>query len=146
MTNSYRRAYTEVLEIISHFSESEYSKIPPYKINFYEKNKDNGYLFKINPEVELSQQNISKEAYAIIISLYKDFFASESQIKELNNLLNQNRIKLEKMKKEKYNSDFVFENGRMNVESKNKEELIEYRETFLDKIKNLIKNLFLRKK
>ena len=28
MTNNYAKAYTEVLEILSHFSDEEYSKIP----------------------------------------------------------------------------------------------------------------------
>ena len=38
MTNSYAKAYTEVLEILSHFSAEEYSKIPQEKINFYKNN------------------------------------------------------------------------------------------------------------
>ena len=37
MTNSYAKAYKEVLEILSHFSAEEYSKIPQEKINFYMK-------------------------------------------------------------------------------------------------------------
>ena len=39
MNNEYSKAYTEVLEIINHFSEDEYKKIPKEKIDFFEKNK-----------------------------------------------------------------------------------------------------------
>ena len=38
MTNAYTRAYTEVLEILSHFSKEEYAKIPTKKIEFYRSN------------------------------------------------------------------------------------------------------------
>lgn len=39
MTNTYARAYTEVLEILNHFSKEEYNKIPEEKISFYRNNK-----------------------------------------------------------------------------------------------------------
>ena len=42
MTNNYAKAYTEVLEILSHFSDEEYSKIPIEKIEFYKNNMDKG--------------------------------------------------------------------------------------------------------
>ena len=66
MTNNYARAYTEVLEILSHFSDEEYSKIPIEKIEFYKKNMDKGYIYMINPEIDLSKQVISDEANAIL--------------------------------------------------------------------------------
>lgn len=52
MNNLYAKAYTEVLEIINHFSEDEYKKIPKEKIDFYEKHKDRKYDFKINPNID----------------------------------------------------------------------------------------------
>ena len=65
INNTYAKAYTEILEIIKHFSEEDYSKIPEEKIEFYKKNMDVNYKFTINPEIDLSEQNISKEANAI---------------------------------------------------------------------------------
>ena len=46
MTNAYTRAYTEVLEILSHFSKEEYAKIPTKKIEFYRSNMDKKYNYK----------------------------------------------------------------------------------------------------
>ena len=40
------------------------------KIEFYENNMDQDYIFTINPELDLSEQNISPEANAIIINLF----------------------------------------------------------------------------
>lgn len=105
MTNTYARAYTEVIEILSHFSKEEYNKIPEEKISFYKKHMDKDYIYNINPEIDLSEQKVSKEANAILISLFRDYFATEKQRQSLNNLLNQNQ---EKAKIKKYNSNDIF--------------------------------------
>ena len=62
-------------------------------------------IYNINPNIDLSKQYISKEANAILITLFRDYFATESQKKTLNNLLNQNQNKLENIRREKYNSN-----------------------------------------
>lgn len=125
MINTYAKAYTEVLEILKYFSEEEYSKIPKEKIDFYKNNMDRNYNYNINPNIDLSQQYISKEANAILISLFRDYFATENQKKTLNNLLNQNQNKLENIKREKYNSNDIFKNnynsiieGKDNIQEK----------------------------
>ena len=126
MTNSYAKAYTEVLEILSHFSEEEYSKIPQEKINFYKSNMEKNYEYSIDPDIDLSKQHISKEANAILISIFRDYFANDRQRQILNNLLSQNQENHEKIKKEKYNPDNIFINNNRNVtidNTKNKQEL-----------------------
>ena len=44
-----------------------------------------------NPEIDLSVQYISNEANAILVSLFRDYFASENQKIKLINLLNKNQ-------------------------------------------------------
>ncbi len=141
MIDKYARAYTEVLEILSHFSEEEYYKIPKEKIEFYENNKDNNYEFVINPEVDLSQQYISKEANAILISLFRDYFATENQKETLKNLLKQNQEQLEEIKKEKYSQDNLFKkntNIKINRSEVQEQSLTEYKEPLWKKIFNMI--------
>lgn len=121
MTNTYAKAYTEVLEILKYFSVEEYSKIPQEKIAFYKNNMDKNYNYSINPNIDLSKQYISKEANAILISLFRDYFATENQKEMLNNLLNQNQEKLENIKREKYNPDSIFINNNRNVTIDNTE-------------------------
>ncbi len=148
MTNTYAKAYTEVLEILGYFSEEEYSKIPKEKIDFYKNNMDKDYIYKINPEIDLSKQYISKEANAILISLFRDYFATENQRKVLNNLLNQNQKKLEEIKREKYNSDNHFKYNKNNVinEVKKEKSLIEIKkEKWFEKIFLFFKGLFRKK-
>ena len=112
MNNKYAKAYTEVLEILSHFSEEEYSRIPKEKIEFYKNNMDTNYEFKINPQIDLFEQDISEEANAIMISLFRDYFATEKQKEKLKILLYQNQNIQEQEKAKKYNPNNLFENKK----------------------------------
>lgn len=149
MNENYKRAYTEVLEILKYFPDEEYSKIPVNKISFYKNNMDVNYNFHIDPNIDLEKQNISKEANAILIALFKEYFANDRQKKILNNLLNQNQQKLEKIKYEKYNLNEIFkqdETIKTNhiLENNNKKGLIEYKKKFFTRFINLIKSIFRR--
>ena len=90
MISRYERAYTEVLEILSHLPKKQYD---------------------FNSQIELSKQTISKEANAIVISLFIDYFATERQKEILKKFLNQNQVQLEKSKKEIYSVDNIFKKG-----------------------------------
>ncbi len=153
MNNSYSRAYTEVLEIINHFSEDEYKRIPKEKINFYEENKDKDYNFKIDPNVDLAEQNISQNANAILVSLFRDYFATDKQKEILKNLLQQNQEKLELEKYQKYNPNNIFNNKAYRDNSDNlndsKEELalMEIKsQTWYRKILDFFKSIFKKSK
>ena len=82
---------------------------------------DKNYNYNINPNIDLSKQYISKEANAILITLFRDYFATESQKKTLNNLLNQNQNKLENIRREKYNSNNIFSKNYRNIDIEDKE-------------------------
>jgi len=148
MNNNYSKAYTEVLEIISHFSKEEYSRIPQEKISFYEKNKDKTYEFKIDPEIDLSEQNISKGANAIIITLFRDYFATEKQKEKLKKILIQNEKIVEEEKREKHNPDDVFKNKIQKSDNMIKENNLPVElknSNFFTRFINYIKSLFTRK-
>ena len=132
INNTYAKAYTEILEIIKHFSEEDYSKIPEEKIEFYKKNMDVNYKFTINPEIDLSEQNISKEANAIIVNLFREYFATEEQKKKISEILKLNQLKLEREKREKYNPVDIFKNKTTDIA------LIDKKYSFFNKLKNFV--------
>ena len=139
----YAKAYTEVVEIISHFPKEEYEKIPEEKIEFYKNNMDKNYIFKINPDIDLAEQNISKEANAIIIMLYKEYFATEEQKEKIDKILAENSRKEELEKSKRYNPDDLFKKRSKNeiienTESDDNNSLIEYKENFFTKLKKFI--------
>lgn len=150
MNNVYSKAYTEVLEIINHFSEDEYKKIPREKIDFFEENKDKDYNFKIDPNVDLAEQSISQNANAILVSLFRDYFATDKQKEILKSLLQQNQEKIEIEKYQRYNPDNIFNNKTYkNGSSDLKEELalVEIKnQTWYRKILDFFKSIFKKSK
>lgn len=151
MITAYKRAYIEVIEIIKYFPNEEYAKIPLEKINYYKENMDKDYNFKINPNIELEKQNISREANAILVTLFNDYFATDRQKEILNNLLKQNQQILEELKQEKYNPSNLFmqsktqQQNTVTIQEDNSENsLIGIKENFFTKFINFIKNIFKR--
>ena len=113
MANSkYEKAYKEVLEIIKLFPKEEYNKIPKSKIKFFEDNMDKNYKFEINSNVGVDMESISKEANAIIVTLFQDYLATEEQNKKITEILRLNEEKAEREKRRKYNPDNLFKNNK----------------------------------
>ena len=104
MTSNYKKAYTEVLEILSHLSKEEI-------IDYYKENMDVDYAYHIDPQKPLDEQYISSEANAILVTLFRDYFANESQKDVLKKMLDLNQEILERVKKEKYNANDIFKNN-----------------------------------
>jgi len=146
INSTYAKAYTEVLEIIKYFPKEEYNKIPKEKIEFYENNMDKDYVFSIKPEIDLSEQNISPEANAIIVNLFTDYYATEEQKVKIRKILDINQKKEEQETIEKYNPDDIFKKVNNNKETTNIETsenntnttLTEYKESFFTRFKNFI--------
>ena len=145
----YAKACTEVLEILSHFSEEDFSKIPTDKIEFFEKNKDEDYEYKIDPDIDLSKQYISDEANAIIVGLYKEYFATEHQKNVIDDILKHNQVLEDRENSVKYNPDDLFKDKEeIKLDNKVEDEydvitdLIERNESFLEKLKRFIFKIF----
>lgn len=150
MGNNYAKAYKELLEIIKHFPLEEYNRIPKEKIKFYEENMDKNYNFTVNPNIDLSEQNILKETKALIVTLYEDCFATKEQKEKIKEILELNQKKAEQEKIRKYNPDDLFKNKKEDVKNnelenfdKNIKEvsLVAYKENFFTKFKNFILKL-----
>lgn len=86
----YADAYYEVLQIVKYFPESDYKKIPTAKLDFYRKHANYSHKFKIDPSVPLGTQHISAEANAIIVNLYLDYFSTDMDTQNINQVLKLN--------------------------------------------------------
>lgn len=150
MNNDYAKAYTEVLEIIKYFPKEEYDRIPKEKIEFFEKNKNENYVFSIDPTIDLLNQKISPIANSIIVALYQEYFATEIQKTKINEILKYNEQKLEEEKRKKYNPDDIFKNKDIKVvkeelmKENTNSSLVEYKESFFTKFKYFIYRLLHR--
>lgn len=145
--NIYSKAYVEVLEIINNLSIEEYKKIPEDIIKFFEDNKSSNYEFKIDPNEDIEKQNISEEAGAILIGLYVDYFATDEEKKQINEILTMKDIIINQNKEKKYNSDNLFNDIKFSKKIENEEQiqpqhaLVEYKENCFTKFKKFIMKL-----
>ena len=103
---------------------------------------DKNYKFTIDPEIDLANQNISKEANAIIVTLFRDYYATEEQKVKINEILDLNQKKEELEKRKKYHPDDIFKNNEQlhknSVFSDTSTQLMEYQEPFFIRLKKFI--------
>lgn len=154
MEQVYRRAYTEILDIIKYIPLYEYQKIPKEKLEFYNSNKDPSYKFEYNPNKTLDEQNVLRETKALLVILFRDTVASLKQKEKLNKILVQNEQLYQEELKLNYNYDELFSKKQKTItiedtEKQNIEkstQLIVYKENIFSKLYNIFKKLFNKKK
>ncbi len=155
MENTYAMAYREVSEILKYLPKEEYQKVPQEEIDFFYKNSDKNYLFKIDNSVSIENQKISKKAYAILTYLFIKYIANEKQKEVINNILNHNDYLIEQEAYKKYNPDELFKSNNSendtktnNIEdvSENSKNIVVYKKSWIRDFWNKIKLLFKRNK
>lgn len=142
--NKYAVAYSEVLEILKYIPIEDYNKIPKTKIELLEANASNN-TFSYNPNKSLEEQNVSSITKGIIILLFRDYWATEIQRNKIVAKQNHDRMKLEEEKKEKYNSNNIFNNnyGSTILENNQETALIDMSNTkWYKKIWIFLRNFF----
>ena len=148
--NKYAAAYTEVLEILKHIPMEDYNKIPKSEIELFEAYADNNYTFNYDTSKTLEEQNVSDITKAIIILLFRDYWATEIQRKKIIAKQNYDRMKLEEKKKEKYNAHIFQDRNndkqKINIEDTKEIILVEYKESIFKRIINKIKTIFDKQK
>ncbi len=149
MIDGYAKAYTEVLEILKYLPIEEYKKIPKTEIEFYKENKDENYIYEFDSKKQLSEQNISKEAYSLIIKIFRDYFANDKQKEILAKILINNEIRIQKELQKQFNYNDIFQKLKSNKnltekENVNNTQLIQYEEKLWKKILKKIK-IFLKR-
>jgi len=143
INENYAKAYTEVLEIIKYLPHEELDRIPKEKIDFFERNKDKFYKFNISLEKPLSEQNISIEANSVIITLFRDYFATDIQREKLKNILEQNEMRYQEELREKYNPDDIFKKHILEENTiKDEACLVKYKESIFKRFIIKIKSIF----
>lgn len=141
----YANAYSEILEILKYISIDDYNKIPKSKINLFENYANKEYTFKYNPQKTLDEQYISKRAKAIILILFRDYWATDIQRNKMLSNQKSQKEQLEKNKRDLYNPDNLFNrNITKKIDgnnSKNSTSLVCIEKSFFEKIIDKIKNI-----
>lgn len=88
---SLSKAYAEIYDVISHFEEDMYSKIPKKFLNMIEEKMDKTYVVNIDYSNNIKNQ-ISDKAKAILSLIYRDYICLGD---EKNFLIEYDKMKLE---------------------------------------------------
>ncbi len=99
LTNSYALACKQVVALLDRLPEAERRKIPNEKYEFYKKNMDVSFEWEYDDALPPEEQNLLRETNAIIVTIFRDYFATSRQKEQLEMILKKND-KL--MKKQQY--------------------------------------------
>ena len=139
----YSNAFTEVLEILKYISKEDYEKVPLEMIEIMEDNCSKDYFVEYNPDISLTDQNISEEAQTIIAILFRDYWATPYQKERIEAKEKSDLEKLEEEKREKYNTDNIFKNKQEGTVRENKNLSIDIKvDSFFKKLVIFIKKFF----
>lgn len=150
VSENYACAYKEVIEVLKHTKRKDVNKIPKLEIILWRQNMKKDYDFKIDENKPIEEQNLSKEARAVLANIFKKYWATDYQRERIEAKEKYDLEQIEKEKYEKFNPDTIFQN-RHKVENQeetniNSVSMMKYKEkNFLQKIFDKIKNLFNRK-
>ena len=74
IAENYACAYKEVIEVLKYTKREDVNKIPKSRILLWRINMNKDYDFKIDTTKTLEEQNLSKEAKAIIANIFKKYW------------------------------------------------------------------------
>lgn len=119
VTKEFAEASAEINEILKYMPKEEVEKIPSKLREFFREISSKDYVTNINPNMPLDKQQIKEKTKDIIALIYRNYWCSEEERKELDQKLIENDKKFEEELREKYNPDNIFKN---NVTTTKKEE------------------------
>lgn len=146
ITNEFTEASAELNEILTYLPTEMVDRIPLKVRNYFKKNAmlANNYKSKINSKDPLNEQNLNEKKKDLITILYRDYWCSEEEKKELDQKLLQNDKLYEEEFRKKYNYDDIFKKNDNipRAEEKIRNELIPIKkESIFTKIVNKIKSI-----
>ena len=146
IAENYACAYKEVIEVLKYTKREDVNKIPKSRILLWRINMNKDYDFKIDTTKTLEEQNLSKEAKAIIANIFKKYWATDYQKERIEAKEKYDIEQMEKEKYKKYNPDDILKNRKQNIQQEEVASetvsMVEYKEPLFKRILNKIKNIF----
>ncbi len=136
------QAYNEVLVVLNNMETKYKEKIPKKLINFFKENCAENYNFRINPEIPLKDQKLSRKTLKILAILDLNYWCDLDKKQKLISRYTENETKYQEKIKDKYSVDNLF---KRNNENKNlsiietKINLVQQKEENI--IQKIIKNI-----
>lgn len=108
--DEYRKAFSEVLNILKYIPNEQRKKIPKDIISILKEYQDLNYQYQLDFEKDLKEQKISKITQVILAIFYRDYWAKKEDRENILEKENNERKMIEEEKRKKYNPDNLFKN------------------------------------
>lgn len=101
LTKTYKQAYKQVVAILDHLPDKDRKRIPDEKYEFYKQNMDVSFDWEFKEGLPPEKQDFLLETNAIMVTIFRDYFATQKQKEQLEVILERNdRIIKKKQYKE----------------------------------------------
>lgn len=131
--NEYSKAFSQLNEIIKNMKMELKKKIPMSVIEAIECAKDDSYIFKYNPKIELANHDLLPETKSLLSIIYSDYLCTPDEKKKWEEYDIFELQQQEKVKEQKY-SKFIIDNKRKNACMDNAEKSLVVQEKWYKRI------------
>ena len=142
----YRNSFKEVYVILENTDNELLSKIPAKFMNFIKANMNNEYETKLDLNVDINTQPLLKETEAILSLIYRSYWATNEEKKEIALKDKNEFIEKEKQKKEEFQGKDIYKlfDERRNISEITLDNnlMIIKKENFLEKFFKKIISIF----
>ena len=146
ISDSTRKAYTEVDNFIELLDEYYKNKIPKKLREFFKNEKEEKYIKNIYRNIPIKEQNLLQETLSLIAFLNLQYWCDdEEERKRLRKIYTENEKTVMKQMRLKYDINNIFKERRKEVieeETKDNVAMIRYKDSLIQRIINKIKKIF----
>ena len=153
-----KEMYSEVYGILKALGEKYIDKLPKTVLKVITESKEENYNPEYSMSIPLKEQDINRKSLAMIALFHYNYWCeTEEERKKFKNMLETNEEKHQKEMQEKYSNDKIFNNATTKIEEETISEkvdrfvevsnqstanIVEYKQSFLNKIIDKIKQWF----
>lgn len=148
MKTKHKEVYSEVYSVLQLLGQEYINKLPKELYKQIQEERLENYNPQYTEKIFETVENISQESIAMLALLYLNYWcSSEEEKQELQKMFNENEKKYQEELREKYNPENIFKQKTTEPQKEEQQEtaLIVYKENFIQKIWNKIKNLLWKK-
>ena len=141
---NYIKAYTEVNCLLEYLPQSYIDKLPKKLIELIQNQSNEQYNINIDTNKSLLEQNFSKKAKDLIAVIKYNYWSTNEEKQQLQQIFYDNENKYQKELSEKYYIDNIFKKKESKMEMpqiENNFQMVVYKENIFIRIFNKLKNL-----
>ena len=117
LTKEFRKAATEINQILRYIEESEVNKIPLGLRLFFKEMADDKYIPDINPEISLNKHRLLEETEQILGMLYCYYWSSEEELDNVPDKVKEKALEASKEIFQEYSPEEFFEGAKQRRKS-----------------------------